>query len=156
RQRLGRLRDLERRAADPRRQVRVPSADGLDVWMTLRSKRATGGGRPPAAAVAVAVLGILVFFVLPLAGLIQRLPWGQFVHDLTDPSVRPALRLSLVCSLSATAISIVVGVPIAWVLARTEFPGKPLVRALATLPLVLPPVVGGIALLAALGRRGVF
>jgi molybdate transport system permease protein len=124
--------------------------------MTLRSKRATGGGRPPAAAVVVAVLGILIFFVLPLAGLIQRAPWGQFVDDLTDPSVRPALRLSLVCSLSATAISIVVGVPIAWVLARTEFPGKALVRALATLPLVLPPVVGGIALLAALGRRGVF
>jgi len=124
--------------------------------MTLRSKRATGGGRPPAAAVVVAVLGILVFFVLPLTGLIQRVPWGQFVHDLTDPSVRPALRLSLVCSLSATAISIVVGVPIAWVLARTESHGKALVRALATLPLVLPPVVGGIALLAALGRRGVF
>jgi molybdate transport system permease protein len=88
--------------------------------------------------------------------LIQRAPWGQFVDDLTDPAVRPALRLSLVCSLSATAISLVVGVPIAWVLARTQFPGKALVRALATLPLVLPPVVGGIALLAALGRRGVF
>jgi molybdate transport system permease protein len=119
-------------------------------------KRATGGGRPPAAAVVVAVLGVIVFFVLPLAGLIQRAPWGQFVDDLTDPAVRPALRLSLVCSLSATAISLVVGVPIAWVLARTQFPGKALVRALATLPLVLPPVVGGIALLAALGRRGVF
>ena len=68
--------------------------------------------------------------------------------------MRPALRLSLVCTLSATALSIVFGVPIAWVLARTEFRGKSIVRALAILPLVLPPVVGGIALLAALGRRG--
>jgi molybdate transport system permease protein len=97
-----------------------------------------------------------VFFVLPLFGLVQRVPWSDFLDDLRDPAVRPALRLSLVCSLSATALSVVIGVPIAWVLARTEFPGKSLVRALALLPLVLPPVVGGIALLAALGRRGLF
>jgi molybdate transport system permease protein len=94
--------------------------------------------------------------VLPLVGLLQRVPWSEFLGDLADPIVRPALRLSLVCSLSATALSIVIGVPIAWLLARTDFPGKSVVRALALLPLVLPPVVGGVALLAALGRRGVF
>jgi molybdate transport system permease protein len=122
----------------------------------VRPRRRASGVSPPAAAIVVAALGIIVFFVLPLLGLLQRVPWQDFFDDLTNPAVRPALRLSLVCSLSATAISVVIGVPIAWVLARTEFPGKALVRALATLPLVLPPVVGGIALLAALGRRGVF
>jgi molybdate transport system permease protein len=112
--------------------------------------------RPPAIAVVIAVGGLAVFFVLPLVGLLQRVPWSEFFGDLADPIVRPALRLSLVCSLSATALSILIGVPIAWVLARTDFPGKSVVRALALLPLVLPPVVGGVALLAALGRRGVF
>jgi molybdate transport system permease protein len=68
--------------------------------------------------------------------------------------VRDALRLSLVCSLSATALSAALGVPLAWVLARSEFPGRRLVRALTTLPMVLPPVVGGVALLLAFGRRG--
>jgi molybdate transport system permease protein len=112
--------------------------------------------RPPLVGVVVALIGIVLFFILPLFGLLQRVPWSDFFDDLRDPAVRPALRLSLVCSLSATALSIVIGVPIAWVLARTEFPGKAIVRALTLLPLVLPPVVGGIALLAALGRRGVF
>jgi molybdate transport system permease protein len=65
-----------------------------------------------------------------------------------------ALVLSLVCATTATAISLVVGVPLAWVLARTEFPGRSLLRALVTLPLVLPPVVGGVALLLVLGRNG--
>ena len=65
-----------------------------------------------------------------------------------------ALRLSLVTSLAATAISVALGVPLAWVLARIEFPGRAVVRGLVLLPLVLPPVVGGAALLFALGRRG--
>ncbi len=67
---------------------------------------------------------------------------------------RDALRLSLVCSLSATALSVLFGLPLAWVLARVDFPGKPLVRGLVLLPLVLPPVVGGVALLAAFSNRG--
>ena len=65
-----------------------------------------------------------------------------------------ALKLSLVCSLWATALSLVLGVPLAWVLARTRLPGRNLVRALTTLPMVLPPVVGGVALLLAFGRDG--
>jgi molybdate transport system permease protein len=128
--------------------VRAPRA--------VNQRRSATGVRPPLAAVLVAAAGVAVFFLLPLFGLIQRVPWTDFMDDLRDPAVRPALRLSLVCSLSATVLSVVIGVPIAWVLARTDFPGKSLVRALALLPLVLPPVVGGIALLAALGRRGVF
>jgi molybdate transport system permease protein len=108
----------------------------------------------PALAVALAVIGMAVFFVAPLVALIQRVPWSDFWDDLSDPAVRPALRLSLQCSLSATALSLIFGLPIAWVLARTEFPGKSLVRAAAVLPMVLPPVVAGVALLVALGRRG--
>jgi molybdate transport system permease protein len=100
------------------------------------------------------VTGLLVFFVAPLAGLVQRTPWGDLWSNLTDPDVRPALGLSVVTSVSATALSLVVGAPLAWLLARGHLPGTALLRALATLPMVLPPVVGGIALLAAFGRRG--
>jgi molybdate transport system permease protein len=73
---------------------------------------------------------------------------------LTGGAVGEALRLSIVCSLSSTALSIVFGVPLAWVLAAVDFPGRAAVRALCTLSMVLPPVVGGIALFAAVGRRG--
>ena len=107
----------------------------------------------PAAAVAVAALGGL-FFLLPLAGLVARAPWRALPGELGDPEVRQALGLSLVCSLSATAISVVLGVPLAWVLARARFPGRRLLRALTMLPMVLPPVVGGVALLLAFGRSG--
>ncbi|WP_431945280.1 molybdate ABC transporter permease subunit [Actinacidiphila sp. bgisy167] len=97
----------------------------------------------------------LVFLVLPLAGLLVRAPWSDLPAQLTSPAVWQALRLSLVCATLATAVTLVLGVPLAWLLARTEFPGRRLVRALVTLPLVLPPVVGGVALLLALGRNGV-
>jgi molybdate transport system permease protein len=66
-----------------------------------------------------------------------------------------ALKLSLMTSVLAAAISLLLGVPLAWLLARVEFPGRRIVRAIVTLPMVLPPVVGGAALLFALGRRGV-
>jgi molybdate transport system permease protein len=69
------------------------------------------------------------------------------------PAVGDALRLSLVTALASTAVVVVLGVPLAWVLARSPFPGRRLVRALVTLPMVLPPVVGGAALLFALGRN---
>jgi molybdate transport system permease protein len=75
---------------------------------------------------------------------------------MRDPAVSDTLRLSLIASLSALALSTVLGVPLAWLLARVDFPGRRLVRALAVLPMVLPPVVGGVALLVAFGRRGLF
>jgi molybdate transport system permease protein len=104
----------------------------------------------------VAVAGLTVaFFVLPLVGLIDRASWSTFGEDLTSTEALTALRLSLVCSLSATFFSIVLGLPLAWVLARVRFPGRSLVRALVLLPLVLPPVVGGVALLSAFSRRGI-
>lgn len=106
----------------------------------------------------VGLLGGLavVFLTLPLIGLAARTPWGQLTTLLRDPAVVATLRLSLVASLWALVISTVLGVPLAWLLARTRFPGRRLVRALAVLPMVLPPVVGGVALLLAFGRRGLF
>jgi molybdate transport system permease protein len=105
----------------------------------------------------VLVLAILaiVFFALPLVGLIWRAPWGDVWQYLTDETTRTALRLSIVCSLWATGFSILFGVPLAWLLARVQFPGRAAVRALCTLSMVLPPVVGGVALFFALGRRGI-
>ncbi|MFI1358391.1 ABC transporter permease [Streptomyces sp. NPDC020898] len=97
----------------------------------------------------------LVFLLLPLVALLVRTPWRSLPEQLTSPEVWQALQLSLLCATAATAVSLVLGVPLAWVLARAEFPGRGLVRALVTLPLVLPPVVGGVALLLALGRNGV-
>lgn len=113
----------------------------------------TRAPRPPFLAAAAAMAGAL-FFIVPLAGLLQRAPWERLGADLASPEVRTALRLSLVTSLAATALSVVLGIPLAWVLARVEFPGRRLLRALTTLPMVLPPVVGGVALLLAFGRRG--
>ncbi|WP_240509650.1 molybdate ABC transporter permease subunit [Streptomyces malaysiense] len=97
----------------------------------------------------------LAFLLLPLLALLVRAPWRSLPHQLTSTEVWQALQLSLVSATLATAVSLVLGVPLAWLLARTDFPGRGLVRALVTLPLVLPPVVGGVALLLALGRNGV-
>jgi len=125
----------------------------------------TGTGRParrrppasiPGSSLVPAVLagGALALVVLPLVGLVLRTPWSDIGRDLRQPDALTALRLSLQCSLGALAISVVLGVPLAWILARRRFPGRALARALVTLPMVLPPVVGGIALLYAFGRRG--
>ena len=112
------------------------------------------GNQPPIAAVVFALIGLVLFFGLPLAGLIWRAPWGEFMSVLREDSAQQALRLSLICSLSATGLSVLFGIPIAWLLARGRFAGLSVVRALALLPLVLPPVVGGVALFYAFGRRG--
>ncbi|MGK5678263.1 ABC transporter permease [Actinoplanes sp. URMC 104] len=109
--------------------------------------------RIPLALAVPAALG-LAFLILPLAGLLVRAPWTTLPQRLTEPGILTALRLSLLTATLATAVCLVLGVPLAWVLARTEFPGRRLVRALVTVPLVLPPVVGGVALLLVLGRRG--
>ncbi len=110
--------------------------------------------RPPAALVALAMVG-LAFFVLPLIGLAAQTPWSNLGEIFRSEIVGEALRLSLLTSTGATVIAFILGVPLAWVLARVDFPGKAIVRGLVLLPLVLPPVVGGAALLFALGRRGV-
>ncbi|WP_091604560.1 ABC transporter permease [Micromonospora mirobrigensis] len=107
----------------------------------------------PAALLVPAGLGLL-FLVLPLVGLLARAPWTTLPQRLTAPGVLTALRLSVQTATLATLLCLLLGVPLAWLLARVEFPGRRLVRALVTVPLVLPPVVGGVALLLVFGRRG--
>ncbi len=97
---------------------------------------------------AVAVL----FIALPLIGLLVHVDWANLPAQLVSADVLTALRLSLECSVIAVLISLLIGVPLAYLLARSSIPGRRLVRGLVTLPLVLPPVVGGIALQTALGR----
>ena len=101
--------------------------------------------------VVLGVLGLAIF-VIPLAGLLARVPWSDLPELLTSDIVVDALRLSLLTSIAATALAAVLGVPLAWLMARVEFPGRAIVRGIVTLPLVLPPGVGGAALLFALGR----
>ncbi|MEV5752011.1 molybdate ABC transporter permease subunit [Actinoallomurus sp. NPDC052308] len=109
--------------------------------------------RAPWVLVLPALIG-LAFLVLPLLGLLVRAPWSTLGTRLVRSEILDALRLSLVSATLATLLCLLVGVPLAWVLARIDFPGRRLVRALVTVPLVLPPVVGGVALLLALGRNG--
>ncbi len=120
------------------------------------SRRQNRGGRTslPSPVLVLAVVAV-AFFALPLVGLLWRAPWSNAWQYLSHGEALTALRLSIVCSLWATALSVVFGVPLAWLLARTEFAGRSIVRALCTLSMVLPPVVGGVALFFALGRRGI-
>jgi molybdate transport system permease protein len=122
---------------------------------TRRSARRTRvrAGRVPWILVVPAVVGVL-FLLLPFAGLLVRAPWSTMGERVTDPAIRAALWLSLSTASVATAVSLILGVPLAWLLARTDFPGRRLLRALVTVPLVIPPVVGGVALLLVLGRNG--
>jgi molybdate transport system permease protein len=96
-----------------------------------------------------------VFVSLPLVALLIRAPWTDVASSLSGAGAGAALRLSIVVSVTATILSVLLGVPLAWILARTRIPGRSVLRAVVVLPVVLPPVVGGIGLLAALGRGGV-
>ncbi len=100
-----------------------------------------------------AVVGVL-FVVLPLAAIVARVDWTNFFGLITSEGSLAALRLSLRTSATSTVLCILFGVPMAVLLARTSFRGQGLLRSLVLLPLVLPPVVGGIALLYTFGRRG--
>jgi molybdate transport system permease protein len=127
------------------------------VTSTARRRRrraaTTRASRTPILFVVPAVVAV-GFLAIPLVGLLQQTPWRHLASELAEPQVRVALRLSLECSLGAVAISVLIGVPLAFILARVDFPGRRVVRALTILPMVLPPVVGGVALLLAFGRRG--
>ena len=96
----------------------------------------------------------LAFLVIPLLGLLAQAPWGSFLEIITSSTALDALRLSLITSLSATAFAALVGIPLAWLLAREVLPLTRLWRALVLVPLLLPPVVSGVGLLVAFGRRG--
>ena len=96
-----------------------------------------------------------VFLALPAAALLVRAPWSHLGSIYRSYQFWAALRISVESSLEATAICVVFGVPLAWVLARLRFPGRAVLRTVVLLPLVLPPVVGGVALFFALGREGI-
>lgn len=102
---------------------------------------------------AVAVLAAVVV-VLPLLAMVARVNWANFLPLVTSESALSALGLSLRTSAASTVLCILLGVPLALVLARGRFPLQGLLRSLVLLPLVLPPVVGGIALLYTFGRQG--
>ncbi|KIF79652.1 ABC transporter ATPase, partial [Streptomyces sp. 150FB] len=119
----------------------------------LRTRRTAGRAGTPVVLVLPALLAV-AFLLLPLLGVLVRTSWGDLGSQLTSPDVVEALKLSLLVSFCALGISLVLGVPLAWLLARVDFPGKTLVRSLVLLPMVLPPTVGGVALLLGFGRRG--
>lgn len=108
--------------------------------------------RPIAAPAAIAI----ALLTLPIVGLLQRAPWSNMVERLTSTEILDAMRVSLIVSTSAALLCVVLGLPLAWVLARQDGPAIVALRVLVLLPMVLPPVVGGTALLFALGRRGLF
>lgn len=110
--------------------------------------------KPTLVVIAAWVAAALV--AVPFVGLVAAAPWSSLVDRIASDVVTDALRLSLISSIAATALALTFGVPLGWLLARSEGIWVVGLRALATLPIVVPPVVGGAALLFALGRRGVF
>lgn len=110
---------------------------------------------PPRLARALATIAV-IFFCLPFIGLLWKTPWSRVLDVFGDADSRGALWLSMRTSIAAALLSVVFGVPLAWVLATTSFRGRNLVRALCLISMVLPPVVGGISLLFSLGRSGLF
>ncbi len=116
-----------------------------------RSDRATDAP-PTTVLLLAAIAGVAV--LLPFVGLATQVPWGRLGTVLGRSIAGDALRLSLLSATGATFVSLLLGLPLAYVLARVEFPGRSLLRGVVLLPLVLPPVVGGAALLFSLGRTG--
>lgn len=110
-------------------------------------------GRPPLVLVVPAAVAAALL-VVPLVSLVAGTPWSRLPAQLADPLVRDALALTALTSLATVGGCLLLGTPLAWLLARVEFRGRALLRAAVTLPLVLPPVVAGVALVAALGRNG--
>lgn len=109
---------------------------------------------PPRGLTTLAAVGI-AFLTLPIVAVLFRMPWSSLGDIISDDVNRTALFLSLRTSLFATLLSIIVGIPIAYVLAFHTFVGSRIIRALCVLPMVLPPVVGGVALIYVLGKNGV-
>jgi molybdate transport system permease protein len=119
----------------------------------VTAARGAAVGRPPLRLLLPAAAAVC-FLALPLVALLVRTPWSRLPTHLRSGALLDALRLSLETSAAAMVLVALAGVPLAWLLARVEFPGRALLRLLVAVPLVLPPVVAGVALLTALGRQG--
>jgi molybdate transport system permease protein len=113
----------------------------------------TALGRPPLVLLVPAVLASTLL-VVPLVALVLETPWSTVPEQLAQPQVRDALWLTAVTSAATVVGCLLLGTPLAWLLARIDFRGRWLLRAAVTVPLVLPPVVAGVALVTALGRTG--
>lgn len=141
---------------------RVASSTRTTAPGTAESRRRWVGARRPVLPEGAALLGVpaillALFLLLPLIALVwETARSGTLPDALRGPVVWPALRLSLETSAEALAITVALGTPLAYALARVPFRGRTLVETLVDLPLVLPPVVAGVALLIAFGRRGLF
>lgn len=130
-----------------------PVARPLEPKVMRPVMRMRRGRRSSRTASVMAVIAF-TFIVLPLVGLVSQVAWGRLWEDLTTTEAVDALRLSFQSSIAAAALACVLGLPLAWVLARVDFPGRSAVRAFTLLPMVLPPVVGGVGLLYVFGRTG--
>jgi len=110
-------------------------------------------GRPP---LLLLVPGVVAagLLVVPLATLVLDTPWGSFLDELGTAAVRDALGITALASAATVVVCVLLGTPLAWLLARVDFPGRAVLRAAVAVPLVLPPVVAGVALVTALGRHG--
>lgn len=117
-------------------------------------RRNVAVSQAPRGVIAAAVVG-LTLLVLPVLAMLFRVPWSALPEIVTDEANRSALVLSLRTSVIATLLSVAVGAPVAWLIAYYSFPGMRVLRALCVLPMVLPPVVGGVALIYVLGKNGV-
>jgi molybdate transport system permease protein len=118
------------------------------------STRGSTLGRPPLVLVVPGALAAALL-VVPLVTLVLDTPWGSFLDELGTEAVRQALALTGLASAITVVVCVLLGTPLAWLLARVDFPGRALLRAAVAVPLVLPPVVAGVALVTALGRNGV-
>ena len=125
---------------------------GVDV---ARERRSAAGSAPASVLLSIPAFVAMAFLILPLLGLLVRAPWSQAPQVLTSATALQALRLSLISATAAMVIALLLGVPLAWLLARPQTPAASMLRALITVPLVLPPVVGGVALFTVLGRSGI-
>ena len=101
----------------------------------MSARDAPALGRVPVTLVLPSAVGLLLL-LLPLVGLLLRAPWGTFLERVGEPEIRDALVLSLVTSSLATVLCLLLGVPLEWLLARTQFRGQGAVRALVSVPLV--------------------
>ena len=110
-------------------------------------------GRAPLVLVIPGALAAALL-VVPLVTLVLDTPWGSFLDELRTQAVRDALGLTALASAATVVACVLLGTPLAWLLARVDFPGRGLLRAAVAVPLVLPPVVAGVALVTAFGRNG--